>query len=152
ISGNHSNGVDILSDGNVVQGNRIGTDVSGTQPLANVGSGIYILNATGNLVGGTTAGAGNVIAFNNGEGGRVYGAGSTGNIFEANSIFANTGLGINLLKNNNLNDGVTANDVLDVDTGPNNLQNYPEQLSAVTANGQTVIQGVLGSTLPGKFR
>src|SRR5262249_43563465 len=49
---------------NVVQGNFIGTDVSGALALGNAEDGVYIRDATNNTVGGTTAGAGNVIASN----------------------------------------------------------------------------------------
>jgi len=43
-----------------IRGNYIGTDVTGTQPIAN-GYGI-VLNSVNNIVGGGAAGAGNVIA------------------------------------------------------------------------------------------
>src|SRR5262249_2938496 len=62
ISGNKAYGMHIDSQNNAVQGNRIGTDVGGTQPLGNANGGIYLVNTTGNLVGGTPGGAGNIIA------------------------------------------------------------------------------------------
>jgi hypothetical protein len=152
ISGNNSYGVDIDGQDNVVQGNRIGTDAGGTQPLGNANGGVYFVNTTGNLVGGTAAGAGNVIAFNDGAGVRAYGGGSASNGILGNSIFANAGLGINLLKNDNQNDGVTPNDVNDVDAGPNGLQNYPELTSAVEQGGQTTVTGHLNSAALGSYR
>jgi hypothetical protein len=52
----------IGSAGNLVQGNYIGTDVSGTIALGCYGWCIYIsLGATDNTIGGSAAGAGNVI-------------------------------------------------------------------------------------------
>ena len=49
---------------NVVAGNLIGTDATGTQPLGN-GTGVQILNRSiGNTIGGTTAAAANVISAN----------------------------------------------------------------------------------------
>ena len=53
-----------LSKGNRVQGNLIGTDPTGTAAIGNTVNGIRIDNATSNLIGGTTAGARNVISGN----------------------------------------------------------------------------------------
>ena len=67
ISSNTGNGLAIRegSDGNIIQGNYIGTDVSGTLDRGNLEAGVRIrLGSTNNLIGGTEAGAGNVIAFN----------------------------------------------------------------------------------------
>src|SRR5262245_6606422 len=49
---------------NVVAGNYIGTDASGTADLGNTGFGVAITGGSGNTVGGTYAGAGNVISGN----------------------------------------------------------------------------------------
>jgi hypothetical protein len=57
--------------GNTVQGNYIGTDPTGTAPLGNVRSGIeceFAGNGNGSLIGGTIAGARNVISGNGGTG------------------------------------------------------------------------------------
>jgi CSLREA domain-containing protein len=69
ISGNGASGVSILSDsaGTRVQGNYIGTDKSGNTDLGNQGHGI-LSSASNNAIGGTTAGAGNVISGNNNSG------------------------------------------------------------------------------------
>jgi len=51
------------TSGNVVQGNYIGTDVTGNVALGLADHGIVIFNSSNNnLIGGTTPGAGNVIA------------------------------------------------------------------------------------------
>src|SRR5262249_49755040 len=52
------------TSGTLVQGNRIGADVTGTAALGNARDGVHIVTASGNTVGGTAAGAGNVVAFN----------------------------------------------------------------------------------------
>ena len=61
ISGNAEQGVVIEGTGttaNEVRGNYIGTDVTGTHPLSNASVGVLIMSgASGNLVGGNTAGA-----------------------------------------------------------------------------------------------
>jgi titin len=77
------NGVVVGSTGNVVQGNLIGTDASGTHttdpnghPLGNlIGVAVAESNGdignptvTGNTIGGTGSGQGNVIAGNIGDG------------------------------------------------------------------------------------
>src|SRR5207248_878307 len=65
ISGNIGFGVDIPGgSGTVLQGNLIGTDVTGTLALGNTGPGVDI-NASNNLVGGATTDARNVISANN---------------------------------------------------------------------------------------
>ena len=59
------NGIEIDSAGNnVIQGNYLGTDPTGTLALGNGGYGIALNNALLNKVGGTAAGDGNVISGN----------------------------------------------------------------------------------------
>jgi hypothetical protein len=77
--------------GNVVEGNYIGTDGTGTKALGN-GDGVLIDGASGNTIGGTTAGAGNTIAYNNADGVLLHGG--DGNSILGNSIHDNGGLGI----------------------------------------------------------
>ncbi|MCK9418784.1 MAG: hypothetical protein M0R70_05310 [Nitrospirae bacterium] len=81
---------------NVVQGNYIGVDYKGTAMEQNR-SGIRVSSgAKSTVVGGTAANAANRIAYNNGAGIDISGVDTDGNIFSANSIFDNTGLGISL--------------------------------------------------------
>src|SRR5262249_17357419 len=62
ISGNQNAGVEIGSGtGNLVQGNYIGTNVAGTAALANANGVLIASDASNNTLGGTTAGAGNLI-------------------------------------------------------------------------------------------
>jgi hypothetical protein len=85
----------------VVLGNRIGTAADGTSALPNGGDGIYFFNINGaSTVGGTAAGAGNVIAYNGGDG--VNANHDDANfptlaptiLISGNAIFRNVGLGI----------------------------------------------------------
>jgi hypothetical protein len=70
ISGNGVRGVNILggSAGTKVEGNYVGTDRSGEADLGNTGSGIVAEGANNNSIGGTTAGAGNLVSGNGGNG------------------------------------------------------------------------------------
>ncbi|MBE9128186.1 MULTISPECIES: S8 family serine peptidase [unclassified Coleofasciculus] len=162
ISGNDWDGVSIRRDiriseqsgtQNVVQGNYIGTDVTGIQPLGNQGEGVTIEGAD-NTIGGTDLGAGNIIAFNNSEGiwlldpNTVQSERTNGNAILGNSIFSNTQLGIDIIGSR----GVTANDLGDGDVGANNLQNFPVLTSATSSGNSTTIQGTLNSTPNDTFR
>jgi Concanavalin A-like lectin/glucanases superfamily/FG-GAP-like repeat len=75
--------------GDVIQSNDLGTDPTGTVVLLNAFGVQIVAGANGNLVGGTSAGAGNLIAFNSGPGVDVLGDGSTGNRIVGNQIFGN---------------------------------------------------------------
>jgi titin len=109
---------------NRVQGNFLGTGPSGTSALGNGGNGVAVVNASNNTIGGTAAGAGNVIAFN-GNDGVLVDTGS-GNAIQQNSIFSSGNLGIELLN------------------GANNNQAAPV-LTAVTSDGSSTITGTLNS-------
>jgi hypothetical protein len=160
ISGNNGNfGVDLGSDvnGTVIQGNIIGADITGTQPLGNL-IGIHI-GGHDNTIGGTTDDARNIIAFNgsmcgapNFIGVSITGDTSINNAILGNSIFSNGGLGIDLITAGDGACGITANDHCDVDTGPNNLQNYPLLTSALSGGGNTNIQGSLDAAADTTFR
>jgi hypothetical protein len=68
VSGHRLNGINIFGTGagnNVVQGNLIGLDRTGAAALGNGQNGISISGFTGNLIGGSTAAARNVISSNN---------------------------------------------------------------------------------------
>jgi hypothetical protein len=91
---------------------------------------IFGAGATGNQL------ASNAINGNSGDGVQIVGAGNTGNRVQGNSFINNTDLAIDLA-----GDGVTANDSLDADTGPNNLQNFP----VITSASTTTVSGTLHS-------
>jgi hypothetical protein len=70
------------STNNLVEGNFIGTDVTGEHSLANV-DGVDIQNASDNTIGGTSPGTGNVIS---GNGVGIFLPGATSNLIEGNLI------------------------------------------------------------------
>jgi parallel beta-helix repeat protein len=94
LSGNSQYGVIITSNttANVVLGNYIGTDASGSYAVPNTIGGVFLAaGATGNLIGGVTTGARNVISGNtNGPyyayGVLAAGSGTSGNLIEGNYI------------------------------------------------------------------
>jgi hypothetical protein len=142
ISGNNSYGIfleDPGTTGNVVQGNWIGTGITGNA-LGNWFAGVALWNgATNNFVGGINAGAGNTIAFNGWAGVVLYDAPTTNNSVRGNSIFNNSGLGIDFL-----NDGVTINHT-GFGAGPNDLQNFPIITDALGTGSGTTVRGTLNS-------
>jgi hypothetical protein len=144
ISGNGRNGITFATSNavnNLIEGNAIGTAYDGASPLPNSGHGIYFTQQSSfNRVGGAIAGALNIIALNGLSGIALGPDAGTGNTLLANSIFNNSGLGIDLGA-----DGVTSNDIGDADDGPNGSQNYPIITDARSANGSTVIDGQLSS-------
>ena len=78
----------LAATGNSIEANDIGTDPTGTQAEPN-GFGILIVGgASDNLVGGTSAAAGNLIAFNTGRASTVEDA-SVGNQITANQVYNN---------------------------------------------------------------
>ena len=91
ISGNSYAGVNIQSStGILVAGNYIGTNAAGTAALANAQDGVLIyIGSSANTIGGTAAGAGNVISGNSGDGVLITGTGATGNLIEGNYIGTN---------------------------------------------------------------
>jgi uncharacterized repeat protein (TIGR01451 family) len=147
ISANGGNGIETLvaaGAGSVIKGNYIGTDISGSLSLGNVGHGIDLFSSN-NIVGGPNPGDGNIIA-NTRSATLQTGAGvsviltSNNNAIVGNSIFGNAGLGIDLG-----DDGVTLNHQ-GTKSGANNLQNFPVITSAVASNSSgTTISGTLNS-------
>ena len=87
ISGNDRFGVFMInsSSGIQVQGNLIGTDVTGTAPLGNESHAVFIATGSGNsIIGGTAAAARNVVSGNHAQGVRIDAA--TGNVVQGNYI------------------------------------------------------------------
>ena len=88
VSGNTGNGVVITgsgSTGNVVVNCEIGTNAAGTQKLGNGDDGVYAQSAS-NTIGGTAAGAGNLISGNSKDGVELE---ASNNLVEGNLIGTN---------------------------------------------------------------
>jgi len=124
VSGNTDLGMHIITGTrNLILGNFLGTDPSGTISLPNYDG--LLINSDNNFVGGADPGQGNRIAFNQNDG--VFVDGGIGNAIRGNSIACHQGLGIELAH------------------GGNNSQEFPVLISAASVAGQTLIQGTLSS-------
>jgi hypothetical protein len=136
--------------GPTIQGNKIGTDITGTSAIPNT-DGITVTNAVGAspsaMIGGTNPGEGNTIAFNSRYG--VLAFTGNGSSIRGNSIFSNGSLGISLTANSSI---PLVNDPGDTDTGSNGWQNYPILTAASVSVGHTFVTGTLNTTANSTFR
>ena len=143
IAGNSAAGVSfdaVVRPATVLRWNTIGLGVDGQTVIPN-GVGVRAQFATHRAwIGTGDATELNVIAGNAGPG-VVVGPTSDGVIVAMNEIHDNSGLGIDLG-----GDGVSANDGLDADGGPNRGQNFPVITVAVTSDDMTTIAGTLDSS------
>ncbi|MBZ0299469.1 MAG: S8 family serine peptidase, partial [Anaerolineae bacterium] len=122
ISGNLDDGINLcqlpgglfpVADNNVIQGNYIGVDVTGSARLANGDDGIKIEDAITTLIGGLATGAGNVISGNTNGGVTIIGPVSNGNWIQGNIIGPNAA-GTQMLTGNVSNaDGIYLSDSSD---------------------------------------
>jgi VCBS repeat-containing protein len=104
VSGNDVDGIVIDGgSGNVVLGNYVGTNAFGTGAVGNSEDGIWLNNASNNVIGGATPAARNVLSGNQWSGVGVTGSGS-GNVIRGNYIGADASGGAAL---SNLQDGIS---------------------------------------------
>ncbi|MBA2369226.1 MAG: DUF4347 domain-containing protein [Candidatus Protochlamydia sp.] len=172
ISGNGT-GIFILVSGNIVKGNIIGLDKTGTIDLGNTTSGIEIVSSN-NIVGGILAGEGNVISGNNGAGIFLNNVSATNNLIKGNIIgldktgtlaVGNTNQGILIISgaNNNLisMNHIFGNGSLGIDLGTSGvslndsgdndgIQNFPILSSASYSEGMVTFTGKLNAQ-PGTY-
>jgi titin len=152
ISGNDNHGIGIylVTDvRNTVAGNYIGTDLTGTKVVANIQSGVYI-QACSNLIGGMTAGSGNVISGNGQEGVWLVGTNGAviGNVVQGNFIGLDA-TGMNSLGNGNagiLVYNAAANQIGGATSGARNV---------ISGNGNDGIflfgAGAVGNVIQGNY-
>ena len=103
LSGNDLFGVSMSGEGtrgNVVIGNYIGVDATGTAPLKNLVGVVIDRGAQGNTIGGTGAGEGNLISANNDAGVLIRGLNASSNAVLGNQIGVDA-TGSQLLGNGN---------------------------------------------------
>jgi hypothetical protein len=86
ISGNEQ-GITVEGPGITIQGNYIGTDITGTIGLGNGSQGIYLgSESSSSLIGGSQPGHGNLVSGNVGDGIVIMGSTATGIQFLGNKI------------------------------------------------------------------
>jgi hypothetical protein len=125
ISGNDGNGILIAEDSceNLMQGNYIGTDITGTTSLGNEGDGISLDNiADNNTIGGTMPEARNLISGNGGTGIRI--ANSRVNLVQGNFIGTDINGTANLGNNANgirIDPGASNNTIGGIAVGASNI-------------------------------
>ena len=136
ISGNLGEAI-VTNTATEVHGNYIGTERDGKSPLPNTTEeDLFAVLLSGD---GSDKVTRNIIA-NGSAGGISLPDENAGSLLSANRIFKNDGLGIDLGE-----DGVTPNDDMDPDPGPNGLQNYPVITKAKRGQTTTKIKGTLNS-------
>ena len=150
ISGNRVAGVTLFArhtDGNVITGNRIGTDRSGLRPLGNGADGVRMaFGPARNRIGGSPADA-NIVAYNGRNGVAIESTDATANRISCNRIYGNGHLGIDLFP-----EGPNRNDPGDADGGPNEGMNSPS-IGLVSCEGGTCrISGTLDTAAPERAR
>lgn len=127
---------------NIVQNNLIGTGNGGNTNLGNTSQGVYFHDGSfDNLIGGTGANEGNLIAFSGFAG--ILATDGVRNSFKRNRIFSNVYLGIDLAPSGV--SGVTPNDLNGGDSGPNGLQNFPSIANVNSQSSFVTISGSLNS-------
>jgi len=111
ILGQGSAGIGIIGDpralqtGNKIQGNLIGTDVTGTVPLGNMGSGIAACDQVDTEIGGAAGGASNVIS-SNAENGIAIGMAQQGRIGGTGFLVEGNVIGTDIIARLNLGNGL----------------------------------------------
>jgi VCBS repeat-containing protein len=146
ISNFSRNGITLSGvGGNTIESNWIGVDSTGTAPAS--GSVGILVSSSGNILGGTTAGAGNVIAFHSGAGISIASSANS-NAILGNVIHSNAGLGIDLGGN-----GITLNDANDNDSGANEQTNFPVITIASRSSVSVVhVEGTLNAQPATQYR
>jgi Domain of unknown function (DUF4347)/Cadherin-like/Right handed beta helix region len=150
LSGNTQHGVAItgnLSVSNLITSNLIGTGANGnTNTGSGIGNGIAGIvisgDASSNTIGGTIPSTANTLAFNNTG---VWVISGNQNAIIGNKITQNIGMGIDLGAA-----GLQTNDPADVDSGANDLQNYPVNTVAQLIGSNLAINAFINDAQPSK--
>ena len=115
IAGVSGNGIALEDEGtsnNVIQGNYLGVNALGTAAVGIHGDDIFMIDATNNTIGGTVAGAGNVLSGADRHGLTIFGANTSGNKVWGNLIGTNAA-GTAAIPN--------GNDGIHIDGAPDNI-------------------------------
>jgi len=94
INGFSGNGIALNSPGNLVEGNFIGVDATGTAPAGNNNGVLVAANATNTVIGGADPAARNLVSDNRTDGIHLDFVPATGTVVQGNSIEANRQNGV----------------------------------------------------------
>lgn len=149
ISGNLGGGISVMSGGNVVRGNFVGTDITGRNPLGNSGGGVG-LGGGRNILGGATPEEANVIGASGWFGvsvssdynailGNYIGTDPTGQF-----VLGNTAIGVALMARHSvLQANVIAHTLMTADGGGG------DGVSAPRANNSTIRRNAIYNNAQG---
>jgi hypothetical protein len=155
ISGNTNVGVYLAGPGvtnNVIEGNYIGLNVAGMGALPSQGYGIYLIGGvSGNTVGGTTPGAGNVLSGNALYGVFIANPGTSNNFVQGNLI-GTSAAGTNAIPGSNIGvgifNGATANVIGPGNVISGNVQ-YGVDISDIGTSNNVVLGNLIGTDING---
>ncbi len=155
ISASGASGVVLFgagASGNLLRGNLIGLDATGSLDRGNAGAGIEIDGAGANVIGGTTAAARNVITGNDGDGISIT-AGDN-NIVQGNYIGTDSGgtvvignLGDGIALSADLGDGATGNLIGGVAAGAGNVIRGAGVSGVAIRDTESIGNSILGNAI-----
>ena len=160
IGGFSGDGIEVTGNNDLVESNYIGIDSTGNDALGNGGAGVAIFDgATGNTIGGTTAGSGNVISANAGDGVDDIDANSNvivGNWIGTNATgtaaLANSGDGVFVSGSSSVIIGGTAAGAGNLDLRQRHQRHRNQRLDAHAHSGQPDRARPDGNACPGQPR
>jgi CSLREA domain-containing protein len=129
------NGIRLVTGGNVIQNNYVGTNAAGTSALSPGNGGGIALNGNGNLIGGANPGQGNLISGN-----------ATG--VSIGSNFSNLGNN-NTIQGNLIGTDATGQAAIPNNTAGVQLSNFGNIIGGTSAGARNIISGNGLSSVPG---
>lgn len=146
---------------NVIEGNFIGTDPTGTIVVSNGETGVLIINSSDNRIGGSATTARNVISGNASSDVRIEGffGSATNNVVQGNYIGTNrdgtaalavasasaVGVAIELATNDPIHHQATSNTIGGIDPGAGNvISGHSQEGILLGSNGNTVQGNFIG--------
>src|SRR5262249_12202590 len=139
---NGNYGVIIQGNSNLIAGNSIGTDAMGTVARPNFSIGVRLLTGHNNTIGGTTAGAGNLISGHSNAGIAIT---DTGNFVQGNRIGTDATGNASLGNNEGVVVQAANNTIGGTAPGAGNL------ISGNTFDGVNLSTGATGSVVAGNL-
>jgi hypothetical protein len=151
VSGNLRGVVIAVGSTNSVQGNFIGTDITGTLPLGNTTSGIQIVSgAANNLVGGPSVSQGNVISANAADGIAIQTLAATNtiqnNFIGTNAAGQNLGNGSAGISINTDSGNLTISNTIAFNGGAG-VAMLPNDDTSVTSVGNSILNNAIFSNV-----